>query len=385
MPKLSEKENCCGCGACMQACPKQCITLLPDSEGFSYPKVNDSICIECRACERVCPVIGDNKELKTKSLNKALVAYVKNDELRMSSSSGGIFGLLANYIIDMGGIIVGAAFDDDLMVHHIIVDNKEDLKRLQGSKYLQSRIERTYDLTKQALDKGAKVLFSGTACQIAGLKAFLKKEYSNLYTVDVLCHGVPSPKVWKSYLNWQSKLNNASVESAFFRDKKHGWKVFALLLRFSNKKEYEQIFTKDLYMQLFLKNICLRPSCHHCKFKDLNRPSDITVGDCWGIEQYMPGMDDDKGTSIVIAHTQKGLELFDSVRSKTEYREADVDVILPPSADSRKSVTPHENRRLFFKLLNRNIPFDDLEVALYNGKREKIRWILKKVILYLGR
>lgn len=357
MISISEKLNCCGCSACVQMCPKQCISMVEDEEGFLYPCVDRTLCIDCGSCENVCPVCNEKAEEEEIT---AYAAYAKSDDIRLKSSSGGLFTLFAKQVLSDNGVVFGAAFDKNFMVHHISIASEEELYKLQGSKYLQSRIENTYQEAERYLKFGRKVLFTGTACQIAGLKKFLGKEYEQLYTVDVLCHGVPSPKVWKRYLDYQEKCHGGAVTRTFFRQKDFGWKTYALKLQFSNSSAYEQIFSKDLFMQMFLSNICLRPSCHACKFKDLNRPSDITIGDSWGIENYMPDMDDDKGTSVVLVHSQKGQELLGLCQSEMQFREADVDKILPPTADSRKPVAIHSGRTSFFEKLNAGCAMPEL-------------------------
>lgn len=293
MIQINDKKDCCGCGACMLSCPSECISLKEDKEGFLYPHVNAELCINCGACERSCPVL--NCELSEGVLPDAYVAYADDDVLRENSSSGGMFSLFAENILNSGGVVFGAAFDSDFTVHHIVVESVDELSKLRGSKYLQSRTENAFKEAEDYLKSGRKVLYTGTACQIAGLKRYLKRDYTNLYTVDVLCHGVPSPKVWKKYLEEQEKTHGAAVRRTFFRNKKYGWKTYAVSLDFSNETVYERIFKEDSFMKLFLGNICLRPSCHDCKFKGLSRPSDITIGDCWGIEKIMSDMDDDKG------------------------------------------------------------------------------------------
>ncbi|QHQ59955.1 4Fe-4S dicluster domain-containing protein [Anaerocolumna sedimenticola] len=372
MISISDKKYCSGCNACVQKCPKHCIKMVEDEEGFLYPSVNKNECVDCGFCEKVCPVINAKED---KQKVAAYAAYANDDDIRMKSSSGGLFTLFADQILKDNGVVFGAAFDIDFMVHHVAIESVEELSRLQGSKYLQSRIENTYQQAEQYLKSGRKVLFTGTACQIAGLKQYLGKEYDLLYTVDVLCHGVPSPKVWKRYLNYQEKYHGGAVTRTIFRQKEFGWKSYALKLQFSNSSAYEQIFQKDLFMQMFLSNICLRPSCHACKFKSLDRPSDITIGDSWGIGQYMPDMDDDKGTSVVLIHSEKGQKLFDLCESEMLFKEAEVDKILPPTADSRKSVAMHSGRKNFFKELNDGSSILKLENVL---KPSLLRRVLRK-------
>ena len=211
MIKIDKKQKCCGCSACVQVCPKQCIEMKEDSEGFWYPQVKRDVCVKCGLCEQVCPIIQeDSHKYSYEGIVSSYSAYSNKEEIRLASSSGGIFTILAEQIILDGGIVFGAAFDENYLVHHIAIDTIEGLSQLRGSKYLQSRIENTYIEAKKYLDSDCNVLFSGTACQIAGLKRFLRKEYENLLTVDVLCHGVPSQKVWKLYLD-EKKKNSACV------------------------------------------------------------------------------------------------------------------------------------------------------------------------------
>lgn len=370
---LTDKKNCCGCSACVQKCPKQCIKMKEDEEGFFYPEIDKLKCIDCSMCEKVCPVINVKR---TEQEVVAYVAYANDDDVRMKSSSGGLFTLFAKKILSEHGVIFGAAFDNELMVHHVSVETLEELNRLQGSKYLQSSIENTYQEAEQFLKAGRKVLFTGTACQIAGLKQFLRKKYNLLYTVDVLCHGVPSPKVWKRYLEHSEKYHGGAVTQVFFREKKFGWKAYSMKLKFSNSKVYERIFKKDLFMRLFLSNMCLRPSCHDCKYKSLDRPSDITIGDSWGIEHYMPDMDDDKGTSVVLVHSQQGEQLFDLCKSEMMFKSAEIDKILPPTADSRKSVAMHSRRARFFRKLNAGSSIPELSKML---KPSLLKRVLRKM------
>lgn len=382
MTIISDKSYCCGCNACAQICPQKCIKMQSDIEGFEYPSIDIAKCVNCGLCKKICPVKNINME-DNKTLN-TYVSFAKKEDIRLKSSSGGMFTLFAEEILNRGGIIFGAAFDEKFLVHHIGIDNREDLSKLRGSKYLQSRIENTYFEARQFLNTRHFVLYVGTACQIAGLKAYLNKDYEKLYTIDVLCHGVPSPKVWETYIRYQEKQHKEFIESIFFRHKIQGWKTFSMKLLFRDSQKYEKIFQNDCFMQLFLKDICLRPSCYNCKFKSLNRPSDITIGDCWGIENYMPDMDDDKGTSVVIVHSEKGQVLFDGLKNQIVYREAETDKALPPSADSRKSVVMHPKRDKFFKQLEHGAGMEQLVKLLkpnsFIRAKEKIKSFLKKFI-----
>lgn len=360
MIDIKSKRNCCGCHACAQICPRQCITMKPDEEGFLYPQIDETSCIHCNLCDRVCPILhvaSENKEKRP----AAYAAINKNEDVRAKSSSGGIFTLLAEYILAQNGIVFGAAMSaDQYSVHHIAIETPEGLEVLRGSKYLQSTIGDTYKQAKKTLQKGYKVLFTGTPCQIEGLKSFLQGEnYPNLYCMDLICHGVPSPLVWKAYVTEREKFAGAHVEKVFFRYKKNGWKTYALLFEFCNNKAYESILPKDPFMQAFLQNACLRPSCHSCQFKKLNRVSDITVADYWGIQNQYPDMDDDKGTSLVLVHSAKGKELFEAVAQQMKFKEVSPRQALRENPAMTSSAIPHRLRKLFFKNIG-VLPFKKL-------------------------
>ena len=377
MINLKYKKECCGCNACVQICPRNCINMAEDVEGFLYPQVEESICVSCGLCERVCPMSNE----KNGKFLISYAAYANNDELRMKSSSGAIFPLCAEEVLNQQGVVFGAVFDENFEVHHIAIDNHKDLLKLQGSKYMQSRIENTYKEAETYLKLGRTVLYSGVGCQIAGLKNFLGKEYDNLYTIDVLCHGVPSSKVWRKYwLELKENLDNGN--SVTFRDKTTGWKSYSVKYNFNNK-EHKELASKNTYMRLFLSDICLRPSCHDCKYKSLERPSDLTLGDSWGIENYKPHMDDDKGTSVVLVHTDKGHKLFSNIKDRMVYEEADIDKILPPTADSRKSVKMHVKRKQFFNMLEQGESIESiakiLKPTILDRFKYKCRNILRKI------
>lgn len=377
MIQIKEKKNCCGCAACANICPKNCILMQEDSEGFLYPNVQENKCVQCGACEKVCPVLNKKNKVET---NKAYVSYASQNEVRLNSSSGGIFPLLAEIILDNNGIVFGAAFDENYEVHQIEINSKADLFKLCGSKYMQSRIEYTYYDVKKYLLDNKKVLYSGTACQIAGLKQYLDHNYKKLFTIDVLCHGVPSPKVWRRYLTEQQNEYGDLASSIYFRNKKYGWNAYSINIQFKNKKEYNCLFHEDRFMRLFLSNICLRPSCYNCKFKDINRISDITLGDCWGIKTYMPEMDDNRGTSVVITHSLKGEELLDKIKEKLVIKEAVLDIVLPPNADSRKSVMEHPSRKKFFEEFNRGTSTKQLISLLKLNLVKRMKNKLKKFL-----
>lgn len=355
--KLAEK-SCTGCSACAMVCPQQCITMLADEEGFLFPQIDAAQCRECGLCEKICPVLHPIKTERESV--RAYAAYSTDEQERLASSSGGIFSLLAKEVLAQGGVVFGAAFDENFLVHHIEISSLEELELLQGSKYLQSRMEDSFQEVKTELESGKQVLFSGVSCQISGLKSFLKRDYPNLLTVDVLCHGVPSPKVWKKYIEEQEKNHAASLRRMFFRHKTYGWKKYAVSFEYSNDTADEQVFGKDLFMQMFLQNICLRCSCYECRFNSLDRESDITLGDCWSIDDVFPDMNDDKGISVVLTHSKKGQEWLAKIGENLILREGDVEKLLPVGSGGRTAVKMHPKRDKFFRKLNQGTSIQEL-------------------------
>lgn len=361
MINITNKQNCCGCGACAQACPVGCITMTADGEGFLYPQVDASRCVDCGACTRACPIINCGEKLCELPVVYACIS--KDEEARLTSSSGGVFSLLAEYILAKRGAVFGAAFAEDWSVHHIMIDSAEALPLLKGSKYLQSRIEDTYRQAEAVLKSGRPVLFTGTGCQIAGLKTYLKKDYDHLYTTDVFCHGVPSPKVWEKYLQTQKEAYNDKIGQVYFRNKTFGWHNFSMMLRFEDGHIYEKAHREDAFMKVFLDNLCLRPSCYDCKFRESRSGADLTIGDAWGVEEWMPDMDDNKGTSIVVVNTEKGSVLWETICPAMQYRQGDAKTILDRNPVYYTSVKPHPNRAKFFDAFQNGASMDEL-VAL---------------------
>lgn len=321
MPNLP-LGKCSACGACVQICPKNALSFQPSHEGFLYPSVDQSLCVECRICERTCPVLNEKHSAKF-SERKTYAAFCNDIKTRLESSSGGMFSVLAERIIENGGVVFGAGFDADFSVKQGWADRIEELEKFRGSKYLQSRTESTFRECRKFLDEGREVLYTGTPCQIAGLKAFLRKDYANLYTADVVCHGVPSPSLWKKYIEHREKKSASRTVRTAFRRKDDGWKLYSLAFAFENASEYRKILTKDKYMQLFLHDNCLRESCYQCHFTGDSHKSDLTLADFWGVENHISEMFDDRGTSLVIVQTDKGSEILESVRDRIRIKAAD--------------------------------------------------------------
>lgn len=343
MINISNKEKCSGCHACASACPKGCVSMKRDEEGFLYPEVNEDFCVNCGLCEKACPIIVKNP------YSADVYAYAiknRNDDIRENSSSGGVFTAIAERILSNGGVVFGAAFDDEFSVRHICVDNVEDLSKLRGSKYLQSTIGDTYKQSKTALDNGKMVYFTGTPCQIEGLLKYLERDYDNLLTSDIICHGVPSPKVWNMYLRSKSASN---VKKTTFRNKANGWQTYSMNIEFEDGTVYNKLAKDDLYMKAFLKNLCLRPSCYECSFKSKSRASDLTLADFWGVDYVAPEMNDNKGTSLVLVHTRKGAKAINDISDDIEIQEVDADVALMYNSAAIASVPKPYGRNGFMK------------------------------------
>lgn len=347
-----ERANltCCGCTACYAICPKGAITMQEDSEGFKYPAIDKSKCIDCGLCCKVCPLenmYGNFGEDKT-----SFACSAKDKNFAKQSSSGGVFAILANMYIKEQAVIYGAAFDDNWNVCHIRADKKDELKRLYKSKYVQSDIGNTFRQVKSALDNGKKVLFAGTPCQVAGLKSYLQKDYLNLLAVDFICHGVPSPLVWQRYIDKLEQDLKSKIKEISFRDKKDGWKNYYFKLSIVNGDVFYEKHGDNTYMKGFLKDLYLRPSCYDCKFKTLQRASDITLADFWGIEKIISDMNIDEGVSLCWASSEKGKRVLVDVLKQTDYYEVKLKEAIRHNPSAIKSVVVHKNRDKFFEGLS---------------------------------
>ena len=347
--EIKTDKDCMGCQACSNICPVNSISMKKNSEGFWYPYVNYETCIGCGKCVDVCPIINfkqiDNKPHAYACINN-------NEHERMKSSSGSIFSIIANWILTENGIVYGAAFDDNFNVIHKKAESVEELDELRGSKYVQSWIGSSYKEIKSYLNKGRKILFTGTPCQVEGLLHYLNKNYENLYTMDIVCHGVPSPKVWDKYLRYLTKKRDEKPKYIFFRDKITGWENFSLVFKYNEGPPIKNSHKNDLYMQAFLKNVCLRPSCYACHFKGINRRSDITMAVFWGINDVYPEINDNKGTSLILVNTEKGKYMIEANERYMTKKEVGIDLALKQNSAAIKSAEKNQNRENFFKELN---------------------------------
>ncbi len=341
---------CCGCSACTSICPKNSISMKENSEGFLYPVVDKEKCVKCGLCEKTCPVLHTSHDT---DLREAYGAITKDNNILLLSSSGGIFTGLATLVLADGGCIFGAAFSDDFhKIKHVMVESVDGLSALRGSKYVQSTIGETYHEAKEQLEKGRRVLFSGTPCQIAGLKNYLGKEYEKLLLVDIICHGTPSPALWDRYLtNVETKMGgNASYVS--FRHKEHGWRKFGMELPVNSGKRYFKELGEDPYLIMFLRNYCLRESCYNCHVKETGSAADITIGDFWGVEHVAPKIDNSLGVSLALVHTEKGKRYYESAAQHMRTIQTDYDSAIAHNSAMNHSVARPTEREKFFADMN---------------------------------
>ena len=353
MIRISDKELCCGCTACVSACPAGCIVMRRDREGFDYPVANPDMCLQCGLCEKICPMQNPVHKVEP------MAAYAARSESKTKgASSGGVFPLLAQEVIKNEGVVCGAALDRSCIVEHREAETIEELAAFSGAKYVQSELYSIFEDVKCRLKEGTMVLFSGTPCQIAGLKSYLRDEYENLYTVDIACHGVPSPGLWEKYKTALEKLHQSRLENVEFRDQSNGWRHYNIRYDFADKT-VKVPRLKDPYLTLFLQEMTLRPSCYDCRMRNGHSGSDITLGDLWSVAQTAPKMNDDKGVSGVLINTAKGQELWEKIAVSLSLEQlTPADVAKDNGGFAQTPTSIPEKREEFFKGVHsaKNLP-----------------------------
>ncbi|NDV82029.1 Coenzyme F420 hydrogenase/dehydrogenase, beta subunit C-terminal domain [Bacteroides sp. 51] len=373
--KLIIDNNCCGCYACLDICPQKCITMKEDEEGFNYPSINNTKCIECGKCVSTCP--NTNIELSSRLPYSTYAAIANNDSIHKSGSSGGVFSLLADYIIKNGGKVWGAAFDSNLQLKHTSAVEKEDISKLCRSKYIQSSLQGVYKAIKLDLSNNVFTLFVGTPCQCSALRNFLKKEYSNLLIVDFVCHGVPSQSLFNSSLKWFEKKKNCTVTDFVFRHKSDkGKHLHAYKIEYTKKgkkRKTEGLHYDFPYYFGFQKYVTLRPSCYTCKYTSGKRCGDLTLGDFWGIEKHWEGINAHKGVSMILSNTDKGENIINKLAPKLQMKEIPFDIAQRYNTCLNSPAPKKAERDLFFKALKTET-FDRV-VDLY--LRPKRKWVFK--------
>ena len=351
MIKIQKKEDCCGCNACGDICSKSAISFMTDNEGFWYPEVDLQKCTDCHLCEKVCPIINI-KDLKKNDLPQSVcyAAEHKNLEVVFDSTSGGLFSALADIMYKSGGYVGGAVFNEDFSVRQYISNDKNDLPKLRSSKYLQSHLDGFYKQVRDLLKTGNKVLVCGSPCQMAALRAFLRKDYENLIIVDYICRGINSPKVWLKYLESFEERYGSKVVYCKAKSKEYGWRNLTQKIILANGKAYYETRDQSNFTKGYLKTgVYCRPSCYDCKFKGYPRISDITLADFWGIENVNSSMEKNLGTSLVMVNSRKGEAYFEQVKKRINYVAVSFDSIEEGNRSLNLSVDPPKvNRDEFF-------------------------------------
>lgn len=349
MIEINKKQNCCGCTACVAICPKDCIEMKEDKEGFLYPVIYKNKCINCGACERVCPILNVRREEPFEQV--AYIVQNKDKKVLRESTAGGAFTAIAKYVLQCGGVVFGVELGQDLVARHVYIECESELSRFRNSKYVQSSVGGgTLRSVKFFLEQGKVVCFSGTPCQIAGLKSYLRKDYENLIAVDVVCRAVPSPLIFRKYVEYQENRMQETITSVRFRDKYYGYKYSTMnVITNRNQGNYHNGVESDPWLRAFFSNICDRPSCHQCEFRSRYHASDFTIWDCFHVGRFSKELDNDEGATRMLVHSYKGREIFESISQELKYIKISPDSAMKGVRESGQSPKPHELREAFFK------------------------------------
>lgn len=380
-----EKNTCYGCFACYNICPTDSIKMIEDQEGFLYPNIDEKSCINCGKCFDVCPYNLDITSSSTIFKKRVYAARSKNRQNLNSSSSGGIFSELAKVILEKGGLVYGVGFDKNFKAIHKSIDNLNNLDDLKGSKYIQSEINYIFCDIRDNLDAGKNILFCGTPCQVKGLKNFLDKDYTKLYTIDFVCHGVPSYKIFRKYLNWIEREYNSKVVSIDFRNKDNGWTLYNQKIIFDNGESYKSTKLDNPFMLGFRNNAYLRPSCHTCEFATKERFSEITLGDFWGLNVFHPLFYKDVGASLVMINSSKGDELFYSIKESIEFEKSTIQKALKSNGCLVNPSKQHKKRNEIISKILDSDNFRNAIFSFFNYKKSiilknKLKIVIKKWI-----
>lgn len=353
--------------------------MVQDDEGFLYPKVDVKECIQCGVCKKICPI--KEKKVEDKSLDdvEVFACVSKNKDILMESSSGGVFTHLANVTIDNGGIVFGAAYDDKFNVYHTYAENKEELNKFRGSKYVQSDLKNTFKEVREFLLKDKYVLFSGAPCQVAGLKKYLKKDYPNLITCDFICTGVPNPKVYRAYVDYYKEKFKLEVKNIEFRNKTYGWDNFSLLIDFKNKKYLSNRYF-DAYIQAQYSHISLRPACYKCQFKKCNSESDIKLADYWYVKELHPEIYNYNGVSLVINQSEKGKKLFSRIACIINSVPSTIENVIKTNASFTRSANESRSRESFLEVIENTEDYRKIVKCIQDLTKVPLK---RKVIVWL--
>ncbi len=380
--KLVEKlENCCGCGACKNACPKNAISMKSNNEGFLYPDINKSLCVECGLCKNVCAFV---KPLDIERTPYVVGLKHKDEEVRKNSRSGGAFTLISDWILGQNGVVYGAAFNDDFSVEHKRAETKEERNQFRKSKYVQSYTADIFLQVKNDLKDGRVVLFSGTPCQCEGLLSYLnqtKTDCKRLLLCDIVCHGVPSPMLWKDYLEFCEKNKNGKPENIEFRDKKFGWNTHIESYCVNGEK-----YTDKIYTTLFYRHECIRKSCFKCKYTSTSRVGDFTLADFWGIQNDNPEFNDNKGVSLFFINTEKARLIFDTLKGKVHYFDADIENAVKFNPMLEKPFQEPNGRQKFWnEYVNNGFEYVAKKYGVVTFKTRVIRKLKRIAMKFTGK
>lgn len=363
--EYKNKKDCNGCGICTIGCPTNAIKMVEDNEGFFYPQIDEEKCINCGKCKNICSNYNDSK-----GNEQAYMAINKNKEDLKNSSSGGMFYILAKYVIEKNGAVFGVEYGENLKVQHNYYETLEECKKFQGSKYLRSDIGNSYEKVKEFLKQDRYVLFTGTPCQCNALKAYLNKDYEKLILCDIVCHANPSQKVFDKYVQELEQKQNKKVKTVWFRSKENGWRNQTPIIEFEDGEKIEEY----TYFKAFVSELIGRPSCHDCKFATSKRITDFSIADFWGIGKVLPEVNnDDTGISLLTVNLEKGKEIFKSVSDNMEIIEVDKELAF--SYNHGKNVPYHKNRQKFFDNLDSMPVIENMKICL---KVSLVKKVLKK-------
>jgi len=381
MIDIINKKDCTGCGACFNACPKQAISMKSDSKGFLYPEVEKSSCIECKICINKCPVVNQNV-ISSNYLEPLVFASWSLDEnIRINSTSGGIFSELAKEVLKREGCVVGAKYNAEHLVEHALIDKEADLIKLRQSKYIQSDVKDIYIRVKKSLQSQKLVLFVGSPCEIAGIRGYLGKDYENLILCDFVCRGTNSPKAYTEYLKDLEKRYQSKIEKVWFKNKTKGWNLFSTKIIFKNGREYIEDRNHDAFMLGYIHyNLFMRDCCSSCKYKKIPRISDITLADFWGVGQHRSELDEDKGTSLVMINSDKGKALFNSIQNNVFSSECPIEWALQGNTCILNVATKNKFSDDFFKELG-TVSFEQLvHKYVKRNKKKSLKDVTRAII-----
>jgi len=379
---FNKKNDCCGCTACKHICPKFAIEMQPDEEGFLYPEINQQLCIDCGLCKKVCVFQNGYETTNNYNPPKVYAAKNKDEDTRMNSTSGGVFTAISDNVLMNNGLVFGAVFNENMEVIHKVANKSDERNRFRGSKYVQSDLKNVYMEIKQQLNEDVQILFTGTPCQTAGLKSFLGNENTEkLILCDIVCHGVPSPLIWREHLAQIESISKNKIVAYNFRDKTIGWRGANITINLKDRI-WKNNHLARTYSNLYFSHYIIRPACHNCKYTNTERPSDITIADFWGIEKNMPDFDDNKGVSLVLVNSYKGLRLLESVEDRLVIRVSNVKDCLQPQLSEP---TKPSLKRLEFWNAYHTYGYEYV-VKLYGGYNVVyfFKMIIKSLLMKIG-